>query len=88
MQTDHSETTPSPHSAILSITGQLLPARCIAIVTELAIPDLLDNQPQDANTLAESCGVHAPSLFRIMRFLASINIFIHNNALNSIYNLI
>lgn len=79
MQTDHSETTPSPHSAILSITGQLLPARCIAIVTELAIPDLLDTQPQDANTLAESCGVHAPSLFRIMRFLASINIFIHNN---------
>ena len=79
MQPDHTDTTISPQSAILSITGQILPARCIAIVTELGIPDLIDDQPKDASSLAEHCGVHPLSLFRMMRFLASINIFHQND---------
>ena len=75
MPEEHADTTTIPQTAILRITGQLLSARCIAIVTELGLADALAEKPQKAEELAETCGVHAPSLFRMLRFLASIGIF-------------
>lgn len=78
MPADHSQAASSPQATILRITGQLLPARCIAIAAELALADLLTKGPQKADELADSCGIHGPSLFRMMRFLASIEIFQQN----------
>lgn len=75
MPVDHSGDVASPQASILRITGQLLPARCIAIATELGLPDHLARSPMQAEALADKCGVHGPSLFRILRFLASIGIF-------------
>ena len=65
----------TPQAAILGITSQLLPARCIALVAELGLADALAERPQKAEELAEACGAHGPSLFRMLRFLASIGIF-------------
>ena len=79
MPADHSNDNPTPQAAILRITGQLLPARCIAIAAELGLADKLAGKPQRAEELAESCGIHAPSLFRMMRFLASIGIFLQED---------
>ncbi|MEQ9446557.1 MAG: methyltransferase [Rhodospirillaceae bacterium] len=62
-------------SIILRITGQILPARCIAIAAELGISDKLAQKPMTAEELANACDVHAPSLFRLLRFLASIEIY-------------
>ncbi len=75
MPEDHLEASPAPQTTILRITGQLLPARCIAIAAELGLADQLAEQPLRAEELAEKCGVHGPSLFRMLRFLASIGIF-------------
>lgn len=75
---DHSDPASSPGTAILRITGQLLPARCIAIAAELDIAQHLAAHPLHVEKLAEFCGLHGPSLFRMMRFLASIGIF-HQN---------
>ncbi len=62
-------------ATILRITGQILPARCIAIAAELGLSDKLAERPMTAEELANSCDVHAPSLFRLLRFLASIEIY-------------
>lgn len=75
MPADHTNDNTSPQEAILRITGQLLPARCIAIATKLGLADRLADKPQRAEELAGLCGIHGPSLLRMMRFLASIGIF-------------
>ena len=75
MSNDNLNASPAPQTAILRITGQLLPARCIAIAAELGLADHLAEQPLRAEELAEKCGIHGPSLFRMLRFLASIGIF-------------
>ena len=75
MPADHTNDNTSPQEAILRITSQLLSARCIAIATELGLADRLAVKPQRAEELAGFCGIHGPSLFRMMRFLASIGIF-------------
>lgn len=72
---DQPSDTPSAQAAILRITGQILPARCIGIVAELGIADHLARGPMKTEDLAHNSHVHAPSLYRIMRFLASIGIF-------------
>lgn len=72
---DHSTDTASAQSTILRITGQILSARCIGIAAELGLADHLDQRPMRAEELANVCNAHAPSLFRMMRFLASIDIF-------------
>ena len=72
---DQSTDTASPQAQILRITGQLLPTRCIGIAAELGLADHLAKRPMSTEELASVCGAHAPSLFRMLRFLASIDIF-------------
>lgn len=76
---DQPTDTASAQATILRITGQILPARCIGIAAELALADHLAETPMTADSLAHTCGIHAPSLFRMLRFLASIGIF-HQDA--------
>lgn len=77
VNTPMAEDSPSapPQAAILQITGQVLPARCIGVVAELNVAEHLANEPKTAADLAKKCGAHAPTLYRILRYLASIGIF-------------
>lgn len=77
---DHTSDAPSPHAQILGITGKILPARCIAVAAELGIADHLATGPQTPSELANACSVHAPSLYRMLRYLASIGIFEEDDA--------
>lgn len=76
---DHTSDTPSPppspQAQILGITGKILPARCIAVAAELGVADHLASGSKTTDELAELCSVHAPSLYRMLRYLASIGIF-------------
>ncbi len=72
---DQSVDTPSAQATILRITGQLLPARCIGIAAELGLSDHLAQNSMTSDELANVCDAHAPSLFRMLRFLASIGIY-------------
>jgi O-methyltransferase domain/Dimerisation domain len=50
-------------------------SRAICVVARLGIADLLKDGPLDTETLAAAAGVHAPSLYRVLRALAGVGIF-------------
>lgn len=50
-------------------------SRAICVVARLGIADLVKDGPMDTETLAAAAGVHAPSLYRVLRTLASVGIF-------------
>jgi hypothetical protein len=49
-------------------------SRAIYIIAKLGIPDLLHNAPKTAEDLAAATETHAPSLFRVLRALASVDV--------------
>jgi hypothetical protein len=65
----------SPQSIMLQISlGQIL-SKAVCTIIKLNIPDLLVDSPKTAEELGELTGSHALSLGRLLRFLASLNIF-------------
>jgi SAM-dependent methyltransferase len=47
----------------------------IAVASRLAIPDLLADGPRSAAALARATGSHEDALYRLLRALASVNVF-------------
>lgn len=50
-------------------------ARCLHVVAELGIADLVHERPRTAACLAAATGAHAGSLYRVLRMLAARGIF-------------
>ena len=50
-------------------------SRALTAVAELGIADLLREGPRSSDDLAAATGTHAPTLYRVLRALASIGIF-------------
>jgi len=65
----------SPHAHIMQIMGSVQVARALSVVAELGIADRLAERPMTAGTLAEILGVHAGSLYRLLRMLAGRGFF-------------
>src|SRR5262245_7009005 len=63
-----------PQQLIALIMG-FVPAQAVAVAAELGIPDLLARESMTAEQLAYLTHSDARSLFRLLRFLASIGIF-------------
>jgi O-methyltransferase/methyltransferase family protein len=57
------------------ITNSLYISRALYVAAQLGIADLLAQEPRTSAALAEAAGAHAPSLFRLLRALASIGVF-------------
>jgi len=79
--------TPLPDSAqIIRMATSFWISRAIYAAAALGLADLLAGGPKTAEELALSSSTHAPSLYRLMRTLASIGIFTesgdHRFALN------
>lgn len=51
----------------------------IHVVTELGIPDLLCDKPLSVETLAQKTDTHAPTLYRLLRALSAVGIFIETS---------
>lgn len=66
----------SPPSVALHrlLTGTWL-SHAISLAAKLGIPDLLADGPKHGDDLARATGTHAPSLYRVLRALASVGIF-------------
>jgi hypothetical protein len=64
-----------PALALLQQALGFFISRAICVVARLGIADLLKDGPLDTETLAAAAGVHAPSLYRVLRTLASVGIF-------------
>ena len=59
---------------MLQIISSFWISRAVYVIAKLGIPDLLKSGPKTAQELASATKTHAPSLFRIMRALASVGV--------------
>ncbi len=66
--------TPPPVIMLQMISGFWI-SRAIYVAAKLGIADLVKDRPKTAAELAQETGTHAPSLYRVLRALASVNIF-------------
>lgn len=69
---------PAPAAMLQMIQGFWV-SRAICVAAELGIPDLLKDGPRTSEELALAIGAHAPSLYRVMRALASVGVFIEDD---------
>jgi len=67
-----------PSSQMMQIITGFWTSCCIYNAAKLNIADLLGNKPQTTEQLAEATHTDAPSLYRMMRALASVDIFSEN----------
>ena len=65
--------SPPPLQMLQIISGFWI-ARCVYIVAKLGVADLIKAGPKSADELASATNSHAPSLFRVLRALASVNV--------------
>ena len=59
---------------MLQIISGFWVSRSVYVIAKLGIPDLLKTGPKTAEELASATKMHAPSLFRILRALASVGV--------------
>ncbi|WP_020123726.1 methyltransferase [Streptomyces canus] len=62
-------------TGLFDIALNLLTARAIHVAAELRIADHLATGPASSARLAEATGTHEPSLYRLLRLLASVGLF-------------
>lgn len=66
---------PPPDAILMQMLFGALMQRSICVAAKLGIADLLAEKPQTAAELAARTKTHAPSLYRVLRTLASAGIF-------------
>jgi hypothetical protein len=71
-------TSRSPSQQMIEMTSAYVLSKAIYVVAELGIADLLATGPLTSAKLAGASGVHAPSLYRVLRALASLGVFIED----------
>ena len=65
----------SPRDTLLRMTNAYEASQAIHVAATLGIADLLEDGPRSAEDLAKATGTHAPTLYRILRALASVGVF-------------
>jgi methyltransferase family protein len=60
---------------IFKLIGGYRVSQAIYVVAEIGIPDLLAAGPKNCDQLANETNTHAPTLYRILRFLAGAGLF-------------
>ncbi len=64
---------------LFSITRAYQRSRALTVAADLGIADLLAEKPMTAGDLAARTGTHAPTLYRLLRALSSIGVFLEGN---------
>ena len=65
----------SPRDNLLRMTNAYEASQAIHVAATLGIADLLEDGPRSAEDLAKATGTHAPTLYRLLRALASVGVF-------------
>jgi O-methyltransferase domain/Dimerisation domain len=73
-------TNEPPAVALRRMTTAYWTSQVIYAATTLGIPDLLANRPQTSKALAVATDTHAPSLYRLLRAVASLGILEEDEA--------
>ena len=69
---------PPPPSVIQNLAVAYWASRCLHVVAELGVADVLGDEPQTAETLARSSGVKVQALHRVLRSLSNHGVFVHD----------
>ncbi|KAI1324237.1 S-adenosyl-L-methionine-dependent methyltransferase [Xylariaceae sp. FL0255] len=72
------ELASEPSNRLLEVSSQYYEARCLHIVADKRVPDILDaagDTGVDLNTLASTVGIEPRKFSRVMRCLCSIHVF-------------
>lgn len=69
-------TSLSPSQQMIQLSSGYIVSKSLYVVAELGIADLLATGPRTSAALAAATGVHAPSLYRVLRALASLGVFV------------
>lgn len=72
-QTAAAKEIPPPIQMLQIISGFWV-ARCVYLTAKLGIADHIKDEPKTTEELAAATGAHAPSLFRVLRALASVGV--------------
>ena len=65
----------APHFAMLQMVVGFWVSRAIYVAAKLGLADLVKDRPKTADEIARLTGTHAPSLYRVLRALASVGVF-------------
>jgi len=71
-------TSTPPAQAVLQVIAGFWLSRCVYIAAKLGLADLVQESPKTPAELAVLTGTHAPSLYRVLRALASSG-WLHEN---------
>ena|SRR5436189_1753958 len=63
-----------PVLQMLQIISGFWIARCVYVLAKLGLADLIKDGPRNLDDLAAATNTHAPSLFRVLRALASVGV--------------
>jgi len=73
------EETPPP-KIIQDLAVAYWASRCLHVVAELGIADVLGDAPQTAESLAQASGTNPQALHRVLRALCNHGVFVHDGA--------
>jgi hypothetical protein len=65
----------SPQVAYMQLATGYWVSQALYVAAKLRIAELLKDSPRTTDELAAECGAHAPSLYRVLRMLASCGVF-------------
>ena len=66
---------PNPVQTVLKVSGGYVLPRCLHVVADLGVADILDETPRTAPELAADIGAHPDALGRVLRLLSAHGIF-------------
>jgi hypothetical protein len=65
---------PAPVALLRMMTGYWV-SQALNVAADLGVADLLRDGSRSSDDLAAACGAHAPTLYRLLRALASVGVF-------------
>lgn len=69
-----------PQLYLFELSTALWTAQCLNVVARLDIAGRLADAPRSADELAAELGLHAPSLYRVLRLLCAYGVFLEDTA--------
>src|SRR5262245_25388337 len=69
------ENAPTPRQKLIGMITSYWTAQSVHVAAKLKLADLVKDGPKTAAELAKATKTHAPSLYRLLRALASVEIF-------------
>src|SRR5579859_2103551 len=69
-----------PQLALQRLIQGFQVTQCIYVAAKLGIADLLKDGPHSSEELAQATGMHAPSLYRVLRLLTAVDLLTEGEA--------